>query len=71
MYDFAVPNSSPGPCAKCNGSGEYRWGGAMVNGVWKGKSGACFSCRGTGKQNRRQIVRNITYNRHKLARIGI
>lgn len=67
MYDFSVPNAKPGPCAKCNGTGVYRWG-ATVNGRSE-HSGTCFSCRGTGKQSRRQIARNRTYNRYKLAAI--
>lgn len=71
MYDFSVPNSEPGPCAKCKGTGLYRWGGAMVNGAWKGKSGPCHSCQGTGKQSAKQIRRNQAYNRHKLNTIGI
>jgi len=64
MYDMAVPNDKPGVCAKCKGSGVYSWG-ASVNGKMQ-HSGPCHSCRGTGKQSRRQIMRNQTYNRHKL-----
>ena len=71
MYDFSVPNSKPGQCAKCRGTGEYRWAGAMVNGVWKGKSGPCHSCGGTGHQTQRDIHRNVAYNRHKIVRIGL
>lgn len=71
MTDFAVPNSKPGKCAKCNGSGKYRWGGAVVNGVWKGKEGDCYSCGGTGVQTRRDIGRNVAYNRHKMAEIAL
>jgi DnaJ-class molecular chaperone len=67
MSDFAVPNATPGRCAKCNGSGVYRWGGAVVNGVFKGKEGSCHSCGGTGRQTRTDIARNMAYNRHKLA----
>lgn len=67
MYDFAVPNAKPGQCAKCRGTGRYRWG-AIVNGKAT-KEGECYSCRGTGRQTRRDIRRNVTYNRHKAARV--
>jgi DnaJ-class molecular chaperone len=67
MYDLAVPNDKPGTCAKCKGSGVYRWG-AIVNGKAE-HSGTCFSCRGSGKQDGRQIRRNRTYNRYKVAEI--
>lgn len=65
MYDLSQPNDKPGTCAKCKGSGVYRWG-AVVNGVPQ-HGGTCFSCRGTGRQDRRQIRRNRAYNRHKVA----
>ena len=70
MYDMAVPNAKPGACEKCRGSGRYRWGGAMVNGVWQGKEGPCHSCRGTGRQANADIRRNVAYNRFKLAEIA-
>jgi DnaJ-class molecular chaperone len=68
MYDLSVPNAKPGPCAKCKGSGSYSWG-ACVNGKMT-HSGKCFSCRGTGKQDTKQIRRNHTYNRYKVATIA-
>jgi DnaJ-class molecular chaperone len=67
MSDFAVPNAKPGKCEKCNGSGVYRWGGAVINGQFVGKSGPCHSCRGTGRQSRSDIGRNTAYNRFKLS----
>ena len=67
MYDLSMPNSKPGTCCKCNGSGQYVWG-AVVNGK-PTHSGPCFSCRGTGKQSKTQIKRNECYNRHKIAAI--
>ena len=67
MYDLSVPNAKPGICAKCNGSGTYRWG-VSINGQMS-KSGSCHSCRGTGQQSGRQIKINQTYNRHKIAMI--
>jgi hypothetical protein len=69
MSDLAVPNANPGVCAKCDGSGVYRWGGAVVNGQWRGKQGPCHSCRGTGEQTGADIKRNVAYNRYKLAEI--
>ena len=65
MYDLSIPNDKPGQCAKCKGTGTYSWG-AVVNGK-PTHSGICFSCRGTGKQSEKQIRRNRTYNRYKLA----
>lgn len=67
MYDLSVPNDKPGVCAKCKGAGAYGWG-ACVNGVMQ-HSGPCFSCKGTGKQETRDIKRNHAYNRHKITRI--
>lgn len=71
MSDFAVPNAKPGKCAKCSGTGKYRWGGALVNGAWRGHEGDCYSCRGTGKQAKSDIRRNVAYNRYKLSTISI
>lgn len=62
-YDFSYPNSKPGTCAKCSGSGVYRWGYPV-------RSGPCYSCKGTGKQSARQIKTNHAYNRHKLSEIA-
>jgi hypothetical protein len=70
MSDFSVPNASPGRCCKCSGSGIYRWAGATVNGVWRGKEGVCHSCQGTGFQDKGQIARNVGYNRHKLSEMA-
>jgi DnaJ-class molecular chaperone len=67
MTDFAVPNAKPGTCEKCRGSGTYSWG-TVVNGV-PSHSGMCFSCRGTGRQDVRQIRRNETYNRFKIVEL--
>ena len=67
MYDFSVPNSEPGTCQKCRGTGVYSWA-ANINGRSR-KSGPCFSCQGTGQQCRRQISRNRAYNRYKIAMI--
>lgn len=67
MYDLSIPNDKPGQCAKCQGSGVYSWG-TIENGK-ASKSGPCFSCRGTGKQSAKQIRRNRTYNRYKIAAI--
>lgn len=67
MYDMAVPNAKPGDCAKCGGTGRYRWG-AVINGKSQ-HEGPCYSCGGTGQQQHRDIMRNRAYNRHKLSRV--
>lgn len=64
MADFAVPNRKPGRCEKCAGTGTYSWGGT-INGAPR-FVGKCWSCKGTGKQSRRDIRRNETYNRYKV-----
>lgn len=69
MYDLSQPNHKPGECCKCKGTGTYQWG-ASVNGQMQ-KGGTCYSCAGTGEQTKRDIRRNHTYNRYKIARIGI
>lgn len=68
MYDLAYPAEAPGTCPKCRGTGTYNWGGT-VNGK-PVHTGQCFSCRGTGKQDKTQIKRNHTYNRYKIAQIA-
>lgn len=69
MYDFAVPNSKPGTCAKCKGSGQYRWG-AFTNGK-AAHEGTCWSCAGTGKQTKADIKRNNGYNFYKMKTIPL
>jgi DnaJ-class molecular chaperone len=68
MYDLSQPNNQPGQCVKCKGTGAYRWG-PIVNGK-ASHGGTCFSCGGTGKQTKKDIKRNHTYNRFKIARIA-
>jgi DnaJ-class molecular chaperone len=70
MSDFAVPNATPGRCAKCNGSGQYRWAGKLADGRPVVRAGSCHSCGGSGRQSRSDIARNNAYNRHKLASLG-
>lgn len=68
MYDLSQPNSKPGVCVKCKGTGRYGWG-ASINGRMQ-FSGKCHSCGGTGQQTGRDIKRNEAYNRHKIATIA-
>ena len=68
MSDFSVPNDKPGPCAKCGGSGAYRWGGT-VNGAPR-FTGQCHACQGTGRQTADDIKRNSAYNRFKLSHLA-
>ena len=67
MYDLSQPNSKPGKCVKCKGTGEYKWG-ACINGKMS-HVGPCYSCKGTGHQTQKQIKTNHGYNRFKIARI--
>lgn len=69
MYDLAVPNTKPGVCEKCRGSGLYRWGGT-VNGKSRFE-GQCHSCQGSGTQNTSDMARNRAYNRHKIRNLPI
>ena len=55
--ELSMPNSKPGRCGKCKGTGVF---------IRAGKEGKCFSCRGAGQQTPRQIMRNHAYNRHKV-----
>lgn len=64
MYDLSQPNTTPGQCNKCRGTGIYSWG-AVVNGV-PSKSGPCHSCRGKGHQTASDIAKNTVYNVHKV-----
>jgi DnaJ-class molecular chaperone len=67
MFDLSIPNETPGRCAKCSGSGEYRWGGT-VNGRSR-FTGTCNACRGTGEQSAADIRRNHAFNRHQIGRV--
>jgi DnaJ-class molecular chaperone len=68
MYDLSVPNDKPGTCAKCHGTGEYRWG-TVVNGRVS-NVGTCNACRGTGAQTWRDIYRNRAFNKHRIAQLA-
>ena len=60
---FAVEVSGDRKCHKCNGSGLFYMGGAVVNGVYTGKTGPCFGCGGNGVENDADRVRNHVYYR--------
>lgn len=64
MADLASPNTRPGRCSKCRGSGQYRWGSQAQF------SGTCHSCGGKGSQTAADIKRCRTYNRHRIAHIA-
>jgi DnaJ-class molecular chaperone len=68
MYDLSVPNSEPGACAKCNGSGLYHWQ-KTVQDKPVVEQGQCNACRGTGQQTQADIYRNRAFNKHQLARM--
>src|SRR5215475_14155407 len=63
-----VINDAPGKCAKCSGTGRYKWeeGGQQ-------RAGRCFSCNGTGRQSKAQMLKNEIYNRwrNKMATTGM
>jgi hypothetical protein len=54
----------------CDGSGIFRGGGVVENGVYKGYEGVCFGCSGKGFQNRADMIRNHVYWA-KYARIAM
>jgi DnaJ-class molecular chaperone len=56
-------------CFKCNGSGEYHFGGATVNGVFQGQKGPCYACAGKGWQSPADVKRNAYYWNH-VARLS-
>lgn len=49
-------------CYACNGSGIFRGGGSVINGVYKGFEGVCFRCQGKGYQTRDDEKRNWGYD---------
>lgn len=54
---------------QCSGTGIFRGGGVIENGVYKGYEGACYGCHGKGWQDRTDVIRNRVYW-NKYARIG-
>ena len=46
----------------CDGSGLFYMGGAVVNGVYTGRTGTCFPCNGKGYQDASDRKRNFWYN---------
>lgn len=57
-------------CDKCNGSGAFHFGGAVVNGVFQGRTGVCFACQGKGYQTSKDQKRNAFYW-NRVARVGV
>lgn len=53
----------------CSGTGRFRGGGVIENGVYKGYEGECYGCSGKGWQDRGDVLRNRVYWNH-YARIG-
>lgn len=56
-----VPNVR---CEKCDGTGIFRWAGRVENGVYIGKQGTCYACKGKGRQTRSDERRNEFYWDH-------
>jgi hypothetical protein len=48
-------------CWKCDGSGRYYFGGAVVNGVYQGRTGDCYACGGKGVQTNADRLRCYYY----------
>jgi hypothetical protein len=65
--DYPVTVHTEHAC-DCHGSGIFRGGGVVENGVYKGYEGPHFACGGKGWQDRQDVIRNITYW-NKYARI--
>lgn len=60
-----VAHAGTTPCDGCAGDGVFRYaGGCFENGVWKGKTGTCFRCNGTGRQAVKDQRRNRYYDSH-------
>lgn len=51
------------PC-KCNGTGVYCHGGAVVNGHYTGQRLVCYGCGGKGYMTEADKIRNHNYWRH-------
>lgn len=47
---------------ECGGSGLFYMGGAVVNGVYTGRTGVCFRCNGKGHQDADDRERNYWYD---------
>lgn len=54
------------PCDRCNGTGQYAWGGS-INGK-PVHTGQCFRCTGKGRQDQEDFCRNMVYDRHAISR---
>jgi hypothetical protein len=60
---LAKVNVTPGVCVKCQGTGTFKW---KEDG--EDKQGRCFSCRGMGRQSKKQILKNTYYNQFETTR---
>jgi len=61
LSTFNVDVAGTVECWKCGGSGLYYFGGAVVNGVYIGKTGDCFACEGKGEQTDADRLRCFWY----------
>lgn len=52
-------------CPNCNGSGIFYGRGHVENGVFKGHTGPCYRCGGSGKQGQDDFKRNWGYDNHR------
>lgn len=51
-------------CWNCSGKGIYYGRGYVENGVFKGTTGPCYRCGGTGKQGQDDFTRNWGYDNY-------
>jgi len=52
-------------CDGCPGDGIWYGRGAVVNGVFQGKTGTCFRCGGKGRQSPADVARCAAYDRNR------
>ena len=65
---MAVQANQKVQCWKCNGTGKFYAGGAVVNGVYTGRVGPCYGCQGKGFQTPSDRKRNTYYWRMNAGR---
>lgn len=62
-HEEALQATGTQACDGCSGDGVFRFpGGCFENGVWRGKTGQCFRCGGTGRQTIKDTRRNRFYD---------